>query len=256
MAFEFDINNIKWQSGSHGLPECVYKIKVPSVTQIINECIPDPDWDAFIAQVGKEKADDILMKAGQRGTSMHTFIEEFIVPYSKSNDISEALKLTQENTPKLLLEQQIPENKIKEGMDYFYKFYYSNYSTKFFNLLAVEMGIFSPSLFYRGKLDILYKDNLFGISLTDLKSSNDKVKKGSIKEYKHFLQLGAYANCLDEMYKDKGLIIKNASILNISKKTDELQEIVLSGTNLTDFKEKFKTLIRDYHIKNNQEYLL
>ena len=86
--FEFNKENIKWQKGSYGLQEAVLKIKVPSVTTVIGEMIPDPEWDEFVAKVGKEKAEQIMIKAGNRGSSMHTFVETFISTYSKSRDVS------------------------------------------------------------------------------------------------------------------------------------------------------------------------
>jgi len=256
MAFEFDLNNVKWVKGSYGLPEAVLKIKVPSVTTVIGDMIPDPEWDEFIAKVGKAKADAIMIAAGNRGSAMHTFLENFISTYSKNKDVSEALRVTQEESPKMLREQNIPENKIDEGRNLFYKFYYSDYANQYSDVLAIELGIYSPSLFYRGKLDILYKDKLFGLSLTDFKSSNGRIKKGSTKEIKYFYQLGAYANCLDEMYAEKNLVMNRASILCVDKQTDLLQEIELTGVNLQEYKEKWKTLITDYHIKHNQEYLI
>jgi len=253
---QFDINNIKWIKGSHGLPECVYKIKVPSVTSIIGEMIPDPEWDEFVAKVGPEKAEQIMVKAGNRGSSTHTFIENFISKHSKTRDVSEALRYTQEESPKMLREDLIPEDKIEEGRNLFYKFYYSNYANQFVDLLAIELGIYSPSLFYRGKLDVLYKDPLFGVCLTDLKSSNGKIAKKSTKELKYKLQLGAYSQCIDEMYLEKNIKINRASILCIDKQNDILQEIVISGAELTEYKEKFQNLVKDYHIKNNQKYLI
>lgn len=256
MGFQFDINNIKWQKGSYGLPEAVYKIKVPSVTGVIGEMIPDPEWDEFVAKVGKAKADQIMTSAGQRGSAMHIFIETFITTYSKSKDVSEALRVTQEESPKLLQTEGIPNDKIEEGRNFFYKFYYSDYANRYSDVLAMEMGIYSPSLFYRGKLDIFYNDSLLGLSITDLKSSNGKIKKGSTKELKYFYQLGAYALAVDEMYKEKGLIINRSTILCVDKQSDILQEIELTGVKLTEYKEKFKALVKEYHIKNNQEYLI
>ncbi len=254
--FEFNKENIKWQKGAYGLPEAVLKIKVPSVTTVIGEMIPDPEWDEFVAKVGKEKAEQIMIKAGNRGSSMHTFVETFISTYSKSRDVSEALRVTQEESPKILRQENIPDDKIEEGRNLFYKFYYSEYSNRYADLLAMELGIYSPSLFYRGKLDILYTDPLFGLSLTDLKSSNGRIKSGSTKELKYFYQLGGYANALDEMYKEKGLVINRATILCVDKQTDILQEVELSGVKLSEYKEKFKTLMKEFHIKNNQEYLI
>lgn len=256
MGLTFDINNIKWQRGSYGLPEAVYKIKVPSVSAILGEMVYDPEWDEFVAKMGKEKADQIMTAAGNRGSSMHTFIESFISKYSSSKDISEALKYTQEESPKILQIDNIPKDKIEEGRKLFYKFYYSDYPNQYSDMLALELGIYSPSLFYRGKLDILYRDKIFGISLTDFKSSNGAIKKGSTKELKYKLQLGAYANCLDEMYKEKGLIINRASILCVDKQSDILQEVQLVGKELQEYKEQFKTLAIEYHKKYNQEYLI
>jgi len=256
MAFQFNKENIKWQKGSYGLPECVYKIKIPSVTTVISESIPDPEWDEFVAKIGKEKADEIMRKAGNRGSATHIFVENFISQYHKSKDVSEALRFTQEESPKTLREEQIPDDKIEEGRNLFYKFYYSDYANQFSDLLAIELPIYSPSLFYRGKLDVLYRDKMFGIALTDLKSSNGKISKGSTKELKYFYQLGGYAYALDEMYKEKNLVVNKAAILCIDKQSDILQEIELTGVKLAEFKEKFKTLIIDYHIKHEQEYLI
>jgi len=255
MGFEFLIDNVKWIKGSHGLPECVHKIKIPSVSQILS-LIPDPGWDEFVAKVGKEKANQILTSAGNRGSSMHIFLENFISKYSSSKDVSEALKYTQQESPKLLEIENIPKDKIEEGRDLFYKFYYSEYSNKYLDVLAIELGIYSPSLFYRGKLDILYKDKIFGVSITDFKSSNGKIKKGSVKELKYKYQLGGYVNAIEEMYASKKLKISRASILCVDKQNDILQEIELSGKELNEYKENFKTLVREFHKTNKTDYLL
>jgi len=255
---DFNHENIKWVKGSHNLPECVYiyKINVPSVTAIINSEIPDPEWDEFVAKVGKEEADKIMINAGYRGTSAHVFIENFITQYNKTKDISEALLYTQTESLKILQKDNIPQEKIEEGLKLFYKFYYSNYITQFDKIFAIEFPIYSSSLFYRGKLDIFYLDKLHGYAVTDFKTSSKKITKGSVKELKYFYQLGAYANCLEEMYKNKNIIINKASILCINKQNDILQEITLMGNDLINYKEQFKTLVRQYHIKNGQDYLL
>jgi len=256
MAFNFDLDKITWIKGSYGLPEAVLKIKVPSVSTVIGEMLADPEWDAFVASVGKIKADQIMTSAGNRGSAMHCFIENFVEKYSSSKDISEALKYTQVESPKLLEIDNIPKDKIEEGRNLFYKFYYSEYCAQYSEILAIEMGIYSPSLFYRGKLDILYKDKLFGLSLTDFKSSNGKIKKGSTKELKYFLQLGAYSNCIREMYKEKNIVCNRASILCVDKQNDILQEILLSGLELKKYEQQFCELVKEYHYKNGNDYLI
>jgi hypothetical protein len=197
-----------------------------------------------------------MTSAGNRGSAMHAFIEDFITVHNASRDISEALRHTQEYSPLALEKDNIPKDKIEEGRNLFYKFYYSDYSNRYSDMISVEMGIYSPSLFYRGKLDVLYKDKLFGLSLTDFKSSNGKIKKGSTKELKYKYQLGAYSGAIDEMYAEKNIKCNRASILCVDKQNDILQEIELNGKNLEEYKEKFRTLAKEYHIKNNQNYLI
>ena len=242
--------------GNRDLPEPFYRIKVPSVTTIISEMVCDPDFEAFIQSVGKERADQIMQAAAYKGTSMHTFIENFITHYHKTKDISEALKYTQVQSIEVLKKENIPEIKIKEGRELFYKFYYSEHVNKFLDLIGVEIGIYSPTYFYRGKLDILHNDSVFKISVTDLKSAGSYIKKGSVKELKYKLQLGAYALALEDMKKDSGLIVNKASVLCVTPTSDILQEIVIAGNELLKYKEEFKTLVKEYHIINKQEYLL
>jgi hypothetical protein len=254
--FQFDKENIRWIKDERGLPSCYYRIKIPSVSTILSEMVPDPDFEQWVLRIGKEKAEQIMTVAANRGSSMHLFIENFIIHYHQTKDVSKALKYTQEESPKNLITENIPAVKIEEGRDLFYKFYYSDYAQQFSEMIAVEMGIFSASLFYRGKLDILYKDRNFGLSLTDFKSSNGKIKKGSVKELKYKLQLGGYALALDEMYKEKNIIINRASILCVDKQSDILQEIESVGKELAEYKEKFKELVVQYHIKKNTENLI
>lgn len=252
----FDTSRLKWQKGSHGLPECYYKINIPSVTGIINACVPDPELDAFIQNVGKEKAEQIMTSAGHRGSSMHMFIEQFVSTLDKTKDPSHALEVTQKQSPLLLESEKIPIDKIEEGLKLFYKFYYSPFSNQFTDIIGQEMGIYSPTLFYRGKLDIFYKHRIFEFSVSDFKSMSTPVKKGSAKEYKMKLQLGAYGNALDEMYQSKGLRIKHGSLICVNKKDDIVTEISCSGQELEKMKEEFKTLVITWHRQNNQEYLI
>jgi hypothetical protein len=251
----FDLENIKWVNDHRNLPQAYYKIKVPSVSAIL-DLVPDPELDAFIQAVGKTKADQIMTAAGFRGSSMHTFIETYISTLVKTKEPSSALKFTQEESPKLLTAENVPEDKIKEGLDLFYKFYYSEFSNQYLEIIGMEMGIYSPSLFYRGKLDMFYKHRIFDYAVTDFKSMSTPIKEGSVKEYKMKLQLGGYSNALDEMYRLKGLVIKYGSLICINKKDDEVKEIACSGVELQKMKEEFRNLVKEYHAKNHQEYLI
>jgi len=251
----FDRENIKWMVGNHGLPEAYYKMKVPSVSAILS-LIPDPEFDAWIASMGKERVDEIMKQAGYRGTAMHAFIETFINTLFKTKDVSVALSTTQTNTPDILRKEEIPENKIIEGRDLFYKFYYSDFPSEYTNLMGTEIGIHSKKLFFRGKADILFKERIHGPKVTDFKTSSGYIKKGSVKEYKYKCQLGGYTLALDEMFQEKGVIINASSILCVNTQSDILQEIECSGTELQEYKEKFKSLAIEWHKQNGSQSLI
>lgn len=252
-----DIRDIKWTSGWKGFPECWIKIKTPGVTGIIGDMIPDPEFEEWVRKMGQEKVDEIMRQAGYRGTAMHTFIENFIIPLAKTKDPSEALRNTQMVSPSILSKEEgVPPNKIDEGRELFYKFYYSDWSNKYIDLIASELPIYSPTLFYRGKADVFYNDRVFGPSITDFKTSSGYIKKGSVKELKYKIQLGGYAYSVEEMYKDKGLVIKRSSILCVNTKTESLQEIIVAGAELREYKEQFKELVIKWHISHDQGYLV
>ena len=254
MDSPLDLTQIQWIKGHRNLPEAHIILKVPGITTVL-ATLPDPELEAFIKSVGKEKAEEIMKLAAWRGSAMHIFIQRFVAEYSKTKDVSKALKYTQEESPKILQLEEIPQNKIEEGRDLFYKFYYSDYSSQYLDVLGIELIVYSPSYYYRGKLDIMYKNKMFGLSICDFKSSNGKIKKDSVKEYKDLLQLGAYSNAIEEMYALKNIKINHASILCVDKQNDALQEIVCAGAELEQYKQKFKELVVQWHQKNGQSYL-
>lgn len=251
----FDPSNVKWMNGSHGLPEAYYKLKVPSVTSIL-AAIPDPEFDQWVKDMGKEKVDEIMKQAGYRGTAMHAFIEIFVNELFKTKDVSKSLLKTQVDAPIRLLSEEIPEIKIAEGRDLFYKFYYSDFPSECTDLIGTEVGIHSKRLFYRGKLDILFKERVMGPKLTDFKTSSGYIKKGSVKEFKYKCQLGGYALALDEMLEERNIKINVASILCVNTKSNVLQEIECSGAELQEYKERFRCLVIDWHKEHGSFGLL
>lgn len=256
MATKFIPWQVKWTIGWKGLPEAYTKLNVPSVTKIINELIPDPEMEEWARKVGEEKAKEIMTNAGYRGTAMHMFIENFVNELAKTKDASKSLAFTQVKSPEELIKENIPENKINEGRELFYKFYYSDFSNNFTNLIGSEIGIYSPTLFYRGLADVFYTNRVFGPVVTDYKTSNGYIKKGTVKELKYKTQIGGYAAALDEMYKKKNIVVKRGSILCVNTKTEILQEVICEGAELEKYKQDFKTLVIQWHKNNSQEYLI
>jgi hypothetical protein len=251
----FNPENVVWTKGSRGLAEAYYKIKVPSVTTIIGDMVPDPELEKWVNDVGEEKAKEIMNNAALRGTAMHTFIEIFMNALKETKDVSSALSTAQVKAPEELVKAEVPANKIKEGMSLFYKFYYSDYPAEYADLVGTELALYSKYSFYRGKADIFFRSRVFGPKVTDFKTSNGYISKGSVKEFKYKCQLGAYALALDEMLEEKNVKLNSASILCVSTQSESLQEIECSGKELERYKQEFKTLSMSWHKKNNQGYL-
>lgn len=250
-------NSIKWVKGYKGLADAYVKIKVPSISAIVSQ-IPDPELDAWIKEVGQEKADEIGKKAAQRGTAMHAFIENFLGELKISHDPTKALKVTQDKTPKLLKEENIPEYKIDEGRKLFYSYYYSDYCNSSFKVLGLEFPIHSPTYYFRGIIDLLYNQNLHGVSVTDFKTSSSYIKENSTKNKKYKTQLGGYSVGVEDMYKTKGknLVINYASIISVNTKRESVQLIECQDDELNEYKEYFKTLVKEWHINNKPQITL
>ena len=83
--FQFDKENIRWIKDERGLPSCYYRIKIPSVSTILSEMVPDPDFEQWVLRIGKEKAEQIMTVAANRGSSMHLFIENFIIQIGRAH---------------------------------------------------------------------------------------------------------------------------------------------------------------------------
>lgn len=247
--------NVKWMSGWRNLPEAYLRIKTPGITSIIGEMIPDPDLDEWIKTVGEEKAAQISKSACDRGTAMHTFLEEFFKSYKEHKDISKALHHTQNESPKILEKEGIFQEKIKIGRDLFYNLYESNYAIPLLDTLGIELPIYSPYLFYRGKIDIVYRN--LGISLSDFKTTNGPISIGSVKEKKYKLQLGGYALALEHMYKEKqnDLEINYTSIISMHTKSNMIFITECKDEELQRYKNDFAELCKEWHVKNNQSFI-
>lgn len=258
MDFKPNLKNILWKAGFKNLPDAYIRLKVPGVTSIINDMIPDPGIDEWIKKVGKKVSDAITQAAHYRGKAMHIFIENFLIEMKKSGDPSKSLKFTQIESPKFLLnEENIPKYKIEEGRKLFYNFYDSEYINQYSKLLGTETMVYSPVLFFRGKIDWFYTQKLYGLSISDFKTASNLIKKGSIKELKYFYQIGAYALGMDHLLEknERNEKINYASIINMHTKSNRIQNIELFGKKLQEYKDKFKTIAEKWHKNNGQGFL-
>ena len=219
--------------------------------------IPNPEIDEWIKAVGQEKADQITQNANWRGTAMHSFIENFLIELKRSGDPSAALRHTQITSPKLLTEEKVPENKITEGRNLFYKFYESDYISDFETLIGTETPIYDPEYYFRGFIDWLLKVKVHGLAVRDFKTSSKPIEAGSRKELGYKFQLGAYASALENMYKKDGktINVNYASIVCVQTTSNIVQNIELYGEGLNEYKKKYQEIAREWHIQNGQEFL-
>lgn len=253
--------DVEWRKGWKDLAEAYVKIKVPGVTSVISDMIPDPAIEEWIKAVGKEAADKITQNAHWRGTAMHIFIENWLIEMQKSGDPTAALKYTQKASPPILItEEKVPDYKIKEGIKLFYNFIESDYATQYSKLIGTETSIYSPKLFYRGKVDWLFEQELYQLSVADFKTTNKPIEKGSRKEEGYKYQLGGYGLALDHMLLEKNphttQKVNYAAIIAVHTKSNLVQNIVLHGDELQEYKDKFETIIKGYHQKHGQQFLL
>ena len=257
MDFQPDLRSTKWMKGWRDMPEAYIRIKTPGVTTVINDMIPNPDYENFVKEVGQEAADRITQAANWRGSAMHLFIELFLQEMKISGDPSKALRETQIKAPPILLEEKVPQHKIEEGMKLFYKFYESDYVSDYSELVGTETDIYDPYYFYRGKIDWLFKIAPHGLGVRDFKSSSKPIEPGSRKEEGYKFQLGAYAGAVEHMYKKNknDVKINYASIVTILTKSEIVQNIELFGKELDMYKRKYAELAKQWHIDHGQGFL-
>lgn len=255
MVQGIDLRDVTWKKGWKDLPEAHLKLRVPSVTRIIGDLVPDPDLEKWIEEVGEEQAEKITQAAQHRGNALHIFIEEFLKEMKRTKDPTASLLHTQKEGMRILQEMEVPEDKINKGRDMFYDFYESEHARNMSDLVGTEVPLYSPLNFFRGIADVLYKETGYGLVATDLKSASSYIKKGSKKEEKYKLQVGGYALALDDLNRDKGGKVKKSSIVCVNTKSSNVQEIWCEGEKLEEQKEKFKTLCRKWHKNNNQGFL-
>jgi ATP-dependent exoDNAse (exonuclease V) beta subunit len=188
---------------------------------------------------------------------MHLFIEIYLDSLKQGADKSEALKTTQTQAPPQLIKENISEYKVTEGRNLFYTWLNSDYAEDYTKHYGTESTIHSPYLFYRGKIDWLFQIEKWGLAVRDFKSGNKYIEPGSRKELGYKFQLGAYALGLEHMYKKekKDVKVKYASIVNMQKSSNMAQNVECSGDELDEYKLKFGTIAKEWHIKNGQGFL-
>ena len=194
--------------------------KLPSVTSILSATKSEEDKAAIMAwkeRVGQEEAEKIKTEASVRGTSMHSFLEQYLL--GKLN-----MQLIEENNKVKEMAQEIIENGIKE---------------KLTEIWGVEATLYYPNK-YAGTADCvgIYQGRE---TIIDFKQSNKLKKEKYIEEY--YLQLGAYSLAHNTVYKSK---ITQGVVLLCT--VDNLfQNFKIEGDKLIEYQKKFLKKVKQYY---------
>ena len=195
---------------------------LPSVTTIISATKSEEDKAALAAwkeRVGQKEAERIKNEASSRGSSMHSYIEQFLL--GKFN-----LDLLEEENRSKKMAEEIIDNGIKN---------------KLTEIWGAEATLYYPGK-YAGTADCIgvYEGKE---SILDFKQSNKPKREEYIEDF--FLQLGAYSLAHNTVYNSR---ITQGVILLCT--VDRLfQEFKIEGNELINFQNKFLERVEQFFLQ-------
>ena len=198
--------------------------KLPSVTTILSATKSEEEKAALAnwrERVGFKEANRIKTEASSRGTSMHSYIEDYL-----RGRINESFFESNEQYKNMA--KEIIENGIDNKLDEIY---------------GIEETLYYPEQ-YAGTADLIgiYQGNDVVI---DFKQSNKPKKTDYIQDY--FLQLGAYTLAHDVVH---GTNMK-AGIILLCTKDILFQEFKIEGAELEMYQNLFLGRVKKFYEMNN-----
>ena len=193
---------------------------LPSVTTILSATKSEEDKAAILAwkqRVGTVEAERIKKEASARGSSMHSYIEQFL--YGKLNQ-----ELLEDNNKPKKMAEEIIDNGLRN---------------KLLEIWGSEATIYYPGK-YAGTADCIgvYEGKE---SILDFKQSNKPKKEEYIEDY--FLQIGAYSLAHNTVYNSN---ITQGVILLCT--VDRLfQDFKIEGNELINFQNKFLDRVEKFY---------
>lgn len=197
--------------------------RLVSVTTVLNQTKLEKDKkgiDDWKKRVGHDQAHIITKEAANRGTRMHTFLENYMLsdslgdpgtnPYSKQS-------------------HRMAQHIINSGLKNVKEFY------------GTEVSLYYPQL-YAGSTDCvtLYKDE---VAIIDFKQTNKPKRREWIEDY--CLQISSYALCHDELYKTN----TKYGIIMMCDPSLTYQEWIITGDELQKYKELWWERLYNYYDK-------
>jgi hypothetical protein len=193
---------------------------LPSVTTILKVTQSEEDRAAIEAwkqRVGHKEANRIKNEASSRGSSMHSYLEQYLL--GKFN-----LDLLDEEERSKKMANEIIDNGLKDKLS---------------EVWGAEATVYFPGK-YAGTADCIgiYEGKE---SILDCKQSNKPKKEEYIEDY--FLQVGAYSLAHNTVYNSK---ITQGVILICT--VDRLfQDFKIEGTDLIKYQNKFLERVEQFY---------
>ena len=199
--------------------------KLPSVTTILSATKSEEEKAAiknWQERVGFREANRIKTEASSRGTSMHSYIEDYL-----RGRINESFFESNEQYKNMA--KEIIEKGINNKLDEIYGMEETIYYPEQYAGTADLIGI------YQGK-DVII----------DFKQSNKPKKTDYIQDY--FLQLGAYTLAHDVVHGTK----MKAGIILLCTKDILFQEFKIEGAELEMYQNLFMGRVKKFYEMNNK----
>ena len=197
---------------------------VPSVTTILDKTKPEKNRIAlenWRKAVGEQKAKAITTEAANRGTRMHTYLENYV--------LGEELKETVSN-PYAQQSLDMAKIVIKEGLKNVNEYW------------GTEVALYHPEI-YAGTTDLVGVHS-GADAILDFKQTNKPKKREWVEDY--FLQLCAYAEAHNKVYGTK---IRKGVVLMCTKDF-QYQEFIIEGEEFDKWRDKWWSRVEEYYIKH------
>ena len=194
--------------------------KLPSVTTILSQTKSEEEKAALAnwkERVGYKEANRIKTEASTRGTSMHTYIEDYL-----RGRVNESFFETNEQYK--IMAKEIIDKGLNDRLEEIY---------------GIEETLYYPEK-YAGTADLLGKMDGVEVCI-DFKQSNKPKKIDYIQDY--FLQLGAYTLSHDVVHGTK----MKAGIILLCTKDILFQEFKIEGAELEMYQNLFLGRVKKFY---------
>ena len=196
---------------------------VPSVTTILDKTKSKEKQEGLARwrkSIGEEKATAIVTEAANRGTRMHTYLEQYVNGEELKESVSNPYAQQSLDMAKIVIDEGLC------NVDEYW---------------GTEVALYFPKI-YAGTTDLV------GVhkgtdAILDFKQTNKPKKREWIEDY--FLQLAAYAEAHNEVYGTK----INKGVVLMCSKDYKYQEFISEGAEFDMWKDLWWKRVEEYYKK-------